>query len=273
METMARLNEFAERFHLDVGSRTIDQFLSTLDAQHPHERELKEHGKMAVAAVLGACENPSFKGRDWYDELAQVLLHFDAGNPLSVVTFNYDRSLEFILSTKFRATSQLGRANLGEICRIVHVYGILAGLPGNGTDFPVEYGQLKSNGWNAWRSREALKFIWDNPTESTLEICCRCIQEAEYVVILGFGFDQMNMRRIGLTSLPVGKCLFSSGYGLSQLKRAEIQSTLQSAQICWGNDSEQSLSFLRRSQVLRWAAQGRSAHDLVSALAASRETD
>lgn len=222
---------------------------------------------MALAAVLGACEDPNTQVRDWYEPLADTLRRYNAENPLSIVTFNYDRSLEFLVSKKLGRDRQRDTTELSAVCRIKHVYGILANLPGTNNGFEVAYGQLRQQGWHSWKAREALQFIWDEPSKETLQICSDWIKEAEYVVILGFGYDERNMQRLGLTNLPAEKYVFSTGYNMSPDDRARVRTSCPRASIFWGDGNDDARSFLEKTKILEWAPQGRPAADLMRHLA------
>lgn len=262
--TWRQLEGFAARFDSD-GSETIDQFMQKLHGDH--EREAREHGKMALAKILGDCEDRQSQ-LGWYGLLGNCLQAFSNSNPLRIVTFNYDRSLEFFVSQSYMelaaCSTPQSRQKFREVTEIGHIYGRLADLPHFGGEFEVEYGQMRAKGWNAWKAREPMMFIGDPIDGGTLETCKRWIQEAEYVIVLGFGYHEENVRRLGLDRLPRGKCLFSSGFGLHRDK-LEMCSRA-GATIHLGKYDEDVLTYLRRTSVLESAAKGLRAADLMEQL-------
>jgi hypothetical protein len=264
--TWSQLEGFARRFEGDA-SETIDKFMEKL--QGPGEREPREHGKMALAKVLGNCEVPR-RPRGWYRKLANHLQAFSTENPLRIVTLNYDRSLEFFVSRHYEELTECSipqsRKKFREVTEIRHLYGLLADLPdlGGGGEFEVKYGQMRAEGWNAWNARERMRFIGDPIDPKTVEECKRWIDEAEYVIALGFGYHKQNVQRLGLDTLRRGKCLFSSGFGLDPDKLGMC--SLAGATIHLGSCDHDVLKYLRRTKVLESAARGLPAADLMEQL-------
>ena len=161
--TWSQLEESARRFENDA-SETIDKFMQEL--QGDSEREPREHAKMALAKVLGDCEDPQTP-LGWYELIGNHLQAFSTENPLRIVTLNYDRSLEFFVSRRYQELAECSirqsREKFREVTEIRHLYGLLGDLPdlGGEGEFKVEYGQMKEEGWNAWKAREAMRFIGD----------------------------------------------------------------------------------------------------------------
>ena len=111
---------------------TIDDFLE----KRP---EFESIGKHAIAQVLLKYENPLELFRDhnkprWYHLLRGAMepLEQIAENELSIVTFNYDRSLDHYLYTVLKQTLKWNddkcRTALDAI-PIIHIYGSLGRLP------------------------------------------------------------------------------------------------------------------------------------------------
>src|SRR5690606_35840225 len=124
---------------------SIDSFL----ARRP---EFMETGKHVIAAVMLACEAPrqlheTDHPDHWYQYLFHGLAKDDWGSVdfsnLSIVTFNYDRSLEEYLLQSLMASYNKSReeacAKLLEL-DIVHVYGALGSAEPWSSNY-LEYGQ------------------------------------------------------------------------------------------------------------------------------------
>jgi len=111
--------------------------LYSVDAFLEQHEESVEVGKVAIAAVLGPIEDGRklfFKG-GWYRYLLnQLVSNLSAGakQPLTIVTYNYDRSLEHYLYTALTETFGTGEDRMNEIrsnLSVIHVHGSLGALP------------------------------------------------------------------------------------------------------------------------------------------------
>ena len=135
-------------------SRTIDEFHEALfysgrmsiDAFLEHNSQFLEVGKMAIASVLVPLENERTlfsASSNWYKLLFKYLnTRFDefAENKLSILTYNYDRSLEQFLLTALRYAYQGMKDEYvhcwDQLSRIpiVHLHGSLGEFPQAGPD-------------------------------------------------------------------------------------------------------------------------------------------
>ena len=113
---------------------SIDSFISGRGGGDDVEL-LRTIGKNAVAATILQCEKASRLDGDWYQWLLEFLLRkgkeFPA-NVLWIITFNYDRSLEYYLRNAFEASFGLGGAAATEMLRrieFIHVYGDVGASP------------------------------------------------------------------------------------------------------------------------------------------------
>ena len=125
------IRRFREAFYFS-GKNSVDAFLE-------HRTEFLSIGKAATACVLTRYENPSrlfrYDGHNWlrylYNNLNTSFEEFGS-NKLAIVTFNYDRVVEYFLFTSLKNT--YGKSD--EECRaalekipIIHLHGQLGGLP------------------------------------------------------------------------------------------------------------------------------------------------
>ncbi len=201
---------FREQFRRS-GRNSIDAFL----AERP---ELLQIGKAAIAACLipfenyGHLVNEEGKG----DLLYQYLWGFLAerwrelpDGKLRIVTFNYDRSLEQFLFEAGKATfnwSDQDAAHVFSKVPIVHVYGTLggSGYPGDAHKFSIvrPYDD-RLDAETLHLAMESLRVIPEHRDggDEILKLCNDFLRESQTICFLGFGYDDINVRRLGLSSL------------------------------------------------------------------------
>ncbi len=218
--------EFADRL---VGTPSVDAFL-----EKKENGEFLDLGKSSIAAALLPKENERqmFEeyGQNWYRQLFSLLADdcpFDglAENKLSIITFNYDRSLEHYLIT---ALYKRHRGRRIEECRevlraikIIHVYGKLGRLPWEEEDKTTDVPHLREPvpfGEQALRETQVdtlfaqkhlltvaagnIQIISEGVDETDkIGEAVRLLGESSKVFILGFGFHPTNLRRLKLESL------------------------------------------------------------------------
>lgn len=225
------------------GCLSVDSFLES-------RPEYAEVGKAAIAATLLPMEQtgelfdkwdtvrlkPSIsqdylRNWPWYDFLLGVLcdgVKFSAvgDNKLSVITFNYDRSLEHYLFTAVKnryGESDHECAEAISRIPIVHVYGSLGRLEwqeGSDEANTVPYdskGEAKHI-LTAARSIEILRE--GNEGTPAFVLARQLIKSAQRVYVLGFGYHPVNMERLGISvgsRLPLSSQ--STALGLSAEKK------------------------------------------------------
>jgi hypothetical protein len=267
--THATLEEFACRFDID-GSPTIDAFLAKLIAGGEHE--LSRHGRMAIVAVLSTYERPFIAARGWYPQLAQFIGSDERASPLKIVTFNYDRSLEAFfcqyLETKFGTPE--AKRRFAQLIEIKHVYGSLAELPllARNPATAVEYGSITGHG--KWKGGlERVKLIGEGVADSeAILVCKQWIRRAEAIIVLGFGFDPVNMALIGLDRLSTRNFVFCSGFGLTADTRGRVRSLCIPAPVHFGAPDADIATFLENSTLLSMVMRGDSADKVNARLGA-----
>lgn len=139
--------------------------------------------------------------RNWYHRLIDILRDGADGpealqqNNLSIVTFNYDRSLDIALSGGLGSSERHSGAKLKDALQIFHVNGTAPELPPTITD--------------------AGKFILECANELHLvdeqvgtdlnrvrDQARSAIYNAKRIYVMGFAFDTSNTSTIGLDKLP-----------------------------------------------------------------------
>ena len=182
---------------------------SSIDALLEHRTEFIPIGKLLIALHLIPYEHPdtlfsSDHPRSWYNYLYGLIASGPAkdlfkNDQLSVITFNYDRSLEAALLQKVQYTHNLSDADAREVVRripIVHVHGSLGPLPGE-----AEESRAYSNAVTPatlQMAAQSITVIHEGAPQEPLEKAHRLLRLASDVVFLGHGFLPANMQRLGL---------------------------------------------------------------------------
>lgn len=170
-------------------------------------------------------KNKEFQNDNWIRFVSHRLIDTAAEsaeileNNVHFVTFNYDTSLEASFHKYLRNHSSINTNHMRDFItrkRIIHVYGAIR----DQTEHPVQdqfafnisSNQSDADGQKAMKhcleiAREAggrLSVIEPNTKDSqnlSLYAARQVIKEAEDIYILGYGFDEINNRRIGLDVL------------------------------------------------------------------------
>ncbi len=207
----------------DVGSKAIADFVtsfkrsghSTIDAYLEDRPESERIGKALIATVLAQFErddslyDPLEDDRRWYPELFNAMLgglkssdrrgHYG----VSVLTFNYDRSLDYWLlrsvAERRKCSAEAARQALVGL-PVVHLHGTLGGSP-LADDDAREYGAIMS-AQDLWRSADEIRVIHEAmPTGSDWERAYEELRKATDIVFLGFGYNERNITRLRLSEL------------------------------------------------------------------------
>jgi len=178
------------------------------------------------------------RGNDWYAFLFEELVGGGLGlkgleeSKLSVITFNYDRSLEHYLMTglknSFGGNEQEYTSGL-ETCPIIHVHGSLGKLPWQGSgEESVPY-DVWLTGQDSLvpvvkRASENIKIVHEATDKDLDFIRAReVLSSAKRIHFLGFGFHQMNCKNLHLGGIETGKFHASTGRGLSLKVLREVR--------------------------------------------------
>ncbi len=241
------LDSFGDKLHAS-GEESIDAFLEYQTG------DFLDIGKAAIAAVMLAFERDTaiyedfiekrlltdfIKEREkdgtensWYQLLWKALsAPFDkfGSNQLSVVTFNYDRSLEHYLFTclknKYHGKDDSEYKKL--ICPIVHIHGSLGPLSWQAPLLPkssVPYDLMYKTDANQKKrvnafqiARKKIKVIPESKDDTPkLAMAREWINDSERLIFLGFGYHKTNMERLKIGELVDRKTeIKGTTYGLS----------------------------------------------------------
>jgi hypothetical protein len=206
--TLQELIQFCRGFH-----RSLLPSVDTYLAHCPH---LARIGKLLIAYTIGIQEKDEdrhwFVSKDhWYRHLWNMMREEceDAeripNNQLRIITFNYDRSLEYALYRAVRYTfgaADVVAQRILERLSIRHVYGQLApfhflGREGNGRFYrPISDAQeleMASNGIHTIPEARANAGLFDELRD--------WFYWADNVVFMGFSFDKINVERLGFPNV------------------------------------------------------------------------
>lgn len=216
------IDVFCKTF-LHSGMQSIDAFLARRGAHSlypPYENNLLEQkkfsdiGKAAIALKLIERENHNalFKTKEdhWYQylwtNLADSLNDFGE-NKLSIITFNYDRSLECYLLIALQNSFGIGEIQAAEQLKkipIIHVYGQLAELPHMCGDRAESrfFKPDSSDPVSIDAAARGIKVIDEGRNDdSVFGKAKKYLSEAERICFLGFGFDETNVNRLGIKDI------------------------------------------------------------------------
>ena len=227
------------------GQTSVDAFLERRD-------DLVPVGKYLIAATLipfeseGTLFETPLKGlgQRWYRHLFGAL-NAPPGefgnNALSVITFNYDRSLEHFLATALSKNYQAGR--VGEELRkipIIHVHGSLG-----------EYGHGRMYSPRLVAVSEATTSIRIVHEAVELQPAHQLLSQAEQVIFLGFGYGEKNIERLQLDqhvlqSVPIR----GSAKGMTDIEKRNAESAI-GRQVSFDNNNFGALDYLRHHIDLR----------------------
>lgn len=207
---------------------------SSIDAFLEDNRDFRDIGKFAIAYTLKCFEDvynlfpPNESG--WYKDLFNCLV--DKGeenidkNKVTIITFNYDRSLECYLHhaliNRFRKSGDDEASLLNKI-RIIHLHGILGNYPEENYCKPIMHeGLLKIS--QGIIIIDELNDSKDQFCTNNYQIAHEALKNAERIFFLGFGFHEDNIRRFQFfTPASIEKPLVrSTTYGLPHLDRVKL---------------------------------------------------
>lgn len=231
----------AERFtkiFYESGTRSIDLFLS---------RNLKyaNLGRMAIILRILFSERDSLfnenvkdKSQDWYSYFFNMITdnifnsnHIDIfrSNAVRILTFNYDRSLEYFLfkslTNSFSEITKEIIANVLQSLNIIHIYGIIQKLPWQ-MNFQREHlfdykGRLDYNLLNNFTKNILL--IQDREKINNDDIIYE-ISHTNRIFFLGFGYAEENMSILGIPEFVKNDHLiFGTAQGCSEKEINDIK--------------------------------------------------
>jgi hypothetical protein len=230
--------------HIGGGQRSVNHFvdafaesqLSSIDAFLGRSVADPEVGKRLIAFALLDRESEARLFDDVNDHWYRYM-HNEIVNPvskwedldfswLSIVTFNYERSLEHFL---FRALSRTYLRKAEEVwaklkqLQIVHVYGRLGNLDRGDERAWAPFGVIQPEHLELFvdRAAKGIQVVPEGRVDSpSFQEAQSLIRKAKAIYFLGFGFDKVNVERLGapdvfLVDGRIPKPIYSTVYGLT----------------------------------------------------------
>ncbi len=258
--------EFDEQQIIDFRRALHLSMLPSIDIFLERRPEFNTVGKAAIAQAIIPFEKPNSLYRNaseenWYEYLfAQLDTSVENfhDNKLSIVTFNYDRSLEFFLFTalknSFNLENEQAAIVLSKSIEIIHLHGQLGSFPFLDHTNERHYTpEIKPHLVNMAASCIKL------PNEEIEEArqftrAHELIAKAKIVCFLGFGFHPINTKRLiskvqeTLQNNWNFRTFHGTGFGIMEGERQPIK-TMFGGRIKIGDHDEGILSYLRSNPI------------------------
>lgn len=256
--------EDVDRFFRDLqysGKLSVDAFLE-------HQPTYTLIGKAAIASILIPFENKDKlfeKSDSWYGVLFKYMsTAFEEfpNNQISIITYNYDRSLEYFLVESLMHSYHRSRQEVTAVIKhipIIHLHGDL-GNPGYFTYLGTQDANCRS--YDGTLDMPVLEFasrikiihesIDDDPEFIEAK---KLLKDADIIAFLGFGYDKTNISRLNASEIPflqfaAGKpvSIYGTAYGLGKAEVEWVESVIPRIKL--GGTNEKINDILVNEQIL-----------------------
>lgn len=229
---------------------SIDNFIDS----HRDDPKVAELGKLAIASSILAAERNSLLFVDqqnlqnklnfkavaskWFTTLFQLLtLNTQAKDlssrlrKVSIVSFNYDRTLEHFLHWSLRNYYALSEETASELLgdlRVFHPYGTVGQLPWQQQIKAVPFGASLATDELIKVSTGLRTFTEGTDTSSSqIDQIRSVVFDTDRLVFLGFAYHELNLDLLfgkgrSQTSMKHTKQIYGSAYGLSESNKKAI---------------------------------------------------
>jgi hypothetical protein len=234
--------------------------LQSVDAFLERRPEFMEIGKATMAIELVLRENHDVlwsEGSNWMLYLYSAMIgnsleEFDQ-NEVSVITFNYDRTLEHFLATSLGNSFGKPVEEVAQVMKnipIIHLHGRLGYLPWENDQNTIPYGHLGITAADMKVFLSEIKVVHEDISDGRdkdFHEAKKLLQEATRVYLLGFGFGTRNVERLGLDAIEPSEYA-GTAYGMTPKETAQCKA------LCGNrpnlNHSFPALEFLRNMATL-----------------------
>jgi hypothetical protein len=238
------INHFANELR-ELRPYSIDTFLET-------RREFREVGKAAIADVLLRAEarssvNHAPPETDWYRYLLNKILlpksvddFRSQARRLTIVTFNFDRSFEWVLFSRVRAQFGLTDSAARELAtelRLHHAHGLLGEPRWLASDDKdpdaTAFGALSTDALQSATAIavRSMKMVDDTGSQTILEDVEAAIQKAAHLYFIGFGFEDRNTAKLGLPDSAKEAIVRGTVLGMTALEQRPIHGLFGSQKV------------------------------------------
>jgi hypothetical protein len=179
---------------------------------------------------------------------------------LTIVTFNYDRSVEHFLFTALQNTYNLTdteAADATDQINIIHVHGRLGAPQWKATSAYRRAYKPDVSIESIKQSAVEIKIIHEPDAANDPEFtrARQAIAASKRLLFLGFGYHKTNLERlVPATGIPIS-WIFGSGFGLMDGERATaagLIKTLQLGKLHLGISNHNALDYLRTLPLASW---------------------
>jgi len=221
---------------------TIDIFLEK-------KTNFREIGAYFIAGTIGRHElhETLFPSGDWYGDLFEAL-DLENGErelpPVSMVTLNYDRSLEHFLTKYIDYNCPHDCVELAHRKRqslpVIHAHGSLGAYP------DVAYGKASGNTEALRKAADSIKIVSDRLEESPdFRKAQQALANAKRVIFLGFGYDKRTLGGLLEGCKVEEKQFYGTTFGLNGDARHNLTERFKS-RITLGADHQVCKQFVRQ---------------------------
>jgi hypothetical protein len=260
----------------NLGRALRSTMLPSIDMLLEHRPDLRQIGKRVMGIRLlqkekdfleqKLSEAEAWAGNDWmawvYQHMVQDAKSVEefAANPVTFVTFNYDRLIEYRFVASLKHQFNLS----GDDCwtqlkrlKFIHLYGSLGPIdPVDETKSVLEFGLGKTKldgsitATIAPQIADSIKIIHDSVAGSEeFAQASAAIAKADQLVFLGFGFGKDNVQRLNIASTaPRTASYYCSTYGMlpAEIRRKVFEFIPDNADCHRVTGGEPLLAFLRK---------------------------
>lgn len=221
-----RLKKFTREMRYS-GCTTVDEFLE-------NRKEFAEIGKMLIAFCLIPYEQnyKLFENNfsNWYKYLFKRMKSKNASdlvnNNLTILTFNYDRSLEHFLFTSIKNSYGLTDAEAAVIMldiKIIYLHGSLGFLPHKKNNDTRQY-ESTINGYKISIAYKNIRLMSDDITVEIYDEAFKELCEAENIFFLGWGYHDFLIERLRLKDItPAKKRIAGTSLGIGAANKQLIR--------------------------------------------------
>lgn len=228
----------------DFSQALEDNMLSSIDAMLEHRQDLWPVGKRVMAALLYAEEKSARPPADddWmslvFENMASNAATAEqfAQNPVTFVTFNYDRYLEYRFIRGLTARYRIDDRAAWEALKglgFIHVHGSLGDLPAQrpqetrlGEVVPLgapESDEVYTLGLALPLAENSIRIVHDAAVGPAYEAARAALTNAEQAIFLRFGFGRENVARLQTSSInPATSPVYAAAYGMTEAEITDL---------------------------------------------------
>jgi len=205
----------------------------SVDAFIENRMEYLDVGKILIAINLIPFENENnlFQISNTHENSYRYIFNKITAIPdqlqerkLAIITFNYDRSLEHFFYKSFKYSYDLTKNQCSRLLinlPIIHVYGQLGVLPWQEGESRPYSPSIKYD--NIRIAKDGITIFTEaNHDESHFANAIELLKNSDQVYFLGFGYNLMNLRRIGCRLMRHQLQMSGTGFGLGESEIKDI---------------------------------------------------